>query len=378
VEQNKEDFVRSILSAGARADLFNEQTGNAPVHVAVESGSLSMTKLLLEGMTKRPKINKAKIGAFTKNGQTVLHIAARKGDVTMLRYLLSHPDLDNVDPRDLAGGQTPLYLAAKGGRAEACELLISFSASLETKCFGKTVKQVIAENLPSLDPHKVRTVDNSKKKCNIGEHLSRLLDLAQRNATKRLSSNAHNLLEFRIYMQQMSLEELNSFDASGMSLMQKACNHGLQEHVQCMLEHKMNPSAVVGETSSKPVLLAAYNGFYQVLEELISHTKRCKKSGDAPINFAVTEAITKESVLHWVLKRPNPTDDPRCDYKACLDVLLAPETPSSFNAQIKKIINHKDNRKNAPLHYATQQWNQAVVRQLLERGANIGIRFGAL
>ena len=38
-------------------------------------------------------------------GQTVLHIAAERGDEAMLRYLLQRPGLADVDPKDLLGGQ---------------------------------------------------------------------------------------------------------------------------------------------------------------------------------------------------------------------------------------------------------------------------------
>ena len=38
-------------------------------------------------------------------GQTVLHIAAERGDEAMLRYLLQRQGLTDVDPKDLLGGQ---------------------------------------------------------------------------------------------------------------------------------------------------------------------------------------------------------------------------------------------------------------------------------
>merc|ERR1719483_643583 len=41
---------------------------------------------------------------------------------------------------------------------------------------------------------------------------------------------------------------------------------------------------------------------------------------------------------------------------------------------MKSIINKKDDRSNTALHYATQKWSQATVRNLLELGANIGIK----
>ena len=40
----------------------------------------------------------------------------------------------------------------------------------------------------------------------------------------------------------------------------------------------------------------------------------------------------------------------------------------------REVINVLDRMGNTPLHYATQMWSQSVVRMLLERGANIGMK----
>ena len=85
----------------------------------------------------------------------------------------------------------------------------------------------------------------------MGESLRGLLDGGQRNATKGLS-NSHNLVMFSIYLQQAEAGHLDAYDACGMGLMQKACNYGLHEHVQLMLEADMNPEAVVAECATKP------------------------------------------------------------------------------------------------------------------------------
>ena len=42
-------------------------------------------------------------------GQTVLHIAAERGDEAMLRYILQRPGLSDVDPKDLLGGQVYIW-----------------------------------------------------------------------------------------------------------------------------------------------------------------------------------------------------------------------------------------------------------------------------
>ena len=49
----------------------------------------------------------------------------------------------------------------------------------------------------------------------------------------------------------------------------------------------------------------------------------------------------------------------------------------SFFTSFREVINVLDRMGNTPLHYATQMWSQSVVRMLLERGANIGMKVGA-
>lgn len=54
-----------------------------------------------------------------------------------------------------------------------------------------------------------------------------------------------------------------------------------------------------------------------------------------------------------------------------IEVIL---TNEAIRPQILKIVNKRDHFENTALHYATQMWPQSVVRQLLEAGANIGMK----
>ena len=114
----------------------------------------------------------------------------------------------------MLGRQTPLYLAAKKQRAEACELLIAHGASLESKSFGKTVKEVLGENLPHLDPSKVKRVPlkSPLKSWSVNERLCELLDQAQMNLIKG-RSNAQNHLTFTVFLQQVKIPEYFCFSA---------------------------------------------------------------------------------------------------------------------------------------------------------------------
>ena len=114
----------------------------------------------------------------------MLHIAAERGDEAMLRYILQRPGLSDVDPKDLLGGQTPLYLAAKRGKGEACQILIEHGASLLHKCFGKTVHEVILSELPHFDATEVKVTSSPSSSSaggrrNVGESLRGLLDRGQ-------------------------------------------------------------------------------------------------------------------------------------------------------------------------------------------------------
>ena len=116
-----------------------------------------------------------------------------------------------------------MYLAAKNGNVEACEVLIEHGANLLHRCFGRTVHEVVLAELPHFDATKVAVTADAKAfsgKRNVGESLRGLLDRGQRNQSKG-ASNAHNLVLFSIYLQQAEAAHLDAYDACGMGLMQK-------------------------------------------------------------------------------------------------------------------------------------------------------------
>merc|ERR1719187_2525223 len=63
-------------------------------------------------------------------------------------------------------------------------------------------------------------------------------------------------------------------------------------------------------------------------------------------------------------------------YQACVDVLMNEAEGGgggAIRAQLASIVNKKDELGNTALHYAVRLWPQAVVLQLLNLGANIGV-----
>lgn len=92
----------------------------------------------------------ADVQVRTKSGETLLHAAARKGDVQMCEYLVDRRGLD-VNARDVAGS-TPLHEAA-WGRGIAVEALVARKADLSVRnAVGQTPRDLaFGEGAKTLD-----------------------------------------------------------------------------------------------------------------------------------------------------------------------------------------------------------------------------------
>lgn len=64
-------------------------------------------------------------------GQTPLHIAAQKGDISIVRLLLDSKTV-NVNAQD-SSGATPLHLASENGHIEVVKLLVAHNAQLDVR-----------------------------------------------------------------------------------------------------------------------------------------------------------------------------------------------------------------------------------------------------
>ena len=77
----------------------------------------------------------------------------------MTANLFGREELE-IDPEDFKGRRTPLYLAAKSKQREIVKLLIGDGASIRNVCYGKSIEDLLQENLPDL-----RLVFETKVKC---------------------------------------------------------------------------------------------------------------------------------------------------------------------------------------------------------------------
>lgn len=358
------DFTRTLLACGARADLFNDVLDNAPIHNAVESGSLEHVVALLENQFNKADPNIT----LQPSGRTAVHLAVEKGNLDILERLLQEPNI-NVNAKDNQGGNTPLFLAAKRKNGEAVKLLLEHGASLTDMVGNRSVKAAIKDNLPDFDISQVIVKEKVRENT-----LDYLLEMLERR----------DLAYFKAVLHFLDPSEVSRQSVKGFTILQRACIEGLDDYVELLLSAGVSTNWATTENNWRPVLLAASRGHYEVLEVF----KRFNQKGmnRQPLtNFGVWTTDTRETILHLILKKSfrrnlqgiSPTHgeishwDER--YTKSLEVILEDTSPS-LRRQLELVINKKDAMGNSPIHYAVQYWSQDIVRQLMQFGANIGQR----
>uniref|UniRef100_A0A1S4GZD0 ANK_REP_REGION domain-containing protein n=2 Tax=gambiae species complex TaxID=44542 RepID=A0A1S4GZD0_ANOGA len=114
------------------------QKGKIPLLLAVEAGNQSMCRELLSSQTAD------QLKATTTNGDTALHLAARRKDVEMARILIDYGA--NVDVQN-GEGQTALHIAAAEGDEAMVKYFYTVRASAAITDFqDRTPMHLAAEN----------------------------------------------------------------------------------------------------------------------------------------------------------------------------------------------------------------------------------------
>ena len=74
-----------------------------------------------------------------------------------------------------------------------------------------------------------------------------------------------------------------------------------------------------------------------------------------------------KSILHILRERSNEDENENHEaFEECLEFIF--DLPEK-ELNLPKIVNHADVSKNVPLHYATNYWDQKIIRKLFEYGA---------
>jgi ankyrin repeat protein len=110
--------MKALLRAGAKPDAPTGTQHMTPLLLAAQVGKAETVQVLLDAG--------ADPTALTRQGETVLHVAAASGNTEVVRWLLDNHFAVNEKNKNLGG--TPLHYAALANSLECVELLLAAGA----------------------------------------------------------------------------------------------------------------------------------------------------------------------------------------------------------------------------------------------------------
>ena len=197
------------------------------------------------------------------HSQSLLHLAAREGQIHHLRRLLDGDEQVNAETTDYSGkGQTPLMLAARFNDEEVIEFLIERGAS------------------PEMEDYQHRTSFNYAAE---GGKVRNVLRLIERGV---------NVLQT---------------DESGYSALHLAASNGHTNVVRLLIEHGADVNEVARSSDNSgctPLMLAAEKGHLRTVQVLLQNEAYSKKeNGNAWLPLHSAAKGDNPEVLKFLLKR---------------------------------------------------------------------------
>ncbi len=144
----KEEKITQALNE--KSDLFDRQQIVEILHLAVALGRLPVLKLLQAKFADQIALQQAKL----KNGNHLLHTAAKFKQIAVMRYLLAQKVVLNAKNKQ---GRTPLHIAIRAGAKDIVTLLLAQS-HIDLNKMDRKGRQVLHEAVLANDLQLVKTL----------------------------------------------------------------------------------------------------------------------------------------------------------------------------------------------------------------------------
>ena len=115
------EVCKKLIELEAMVDC-NDELDQKPIHLAAQNDHTEVVKLFLEN---RPSL----VSSTTKDGNTLAHLAAKKGSVDVLRAMFDIDKALVIGAKNRFNENSPLHLATEGGHLEAVRLMLSHGVS---------------------------------------------------------------------------------------------------------------------------------------------------------------------------------------------------------------------------------------------------------
>ncbi|KID94585.1 ankyrin 2,3/unc44, partial [Metarhizium majus ARSEF 297] len=323
IEFQQPGAIERLLDRGAKLE-----ENHMALCRAVASGREDIVRLILRYYEKLPaNILHEAMATGDKDGCTPLHLAAREGYMNVVRQLIDKmisrmKTAETLVMKKSSSGDTPLHLAAEGGHAHV-------------------LKALIEGQWPQDWPY--------GHKCTIGVTNS----LGQAPIHLAVLGGDASLVAQLCLEHHKQGVPLNLLDYRRQSPLHVACNHGLADMVDILLEHGAW-SGDADENGDTPLLLGCAAGDLQMVKRLLTHDS----------SLLITN-FKGRSALHHAAAAGEP------------DVVQELLRASSDANDIRIYVNAKDKSGSTPLHLATVAGNVQVIKTLLDEKADITQKDGS-
>ncbi|XP_031405832.1 protein ACCELERATED CELL DEATH 6-like [Punica granatum] len=271
--------------------------GDTPLHVAARAGQLGVVSSLLKQMIEEPAFDiesgrncRLKMVMWkNKRDNTALHVAIGNGHLQAAELLLEvNPQLVHYANHD---GESPLYLAARGGMVEIVNRILMFPSAPSGGCHGQTaLHAAVIERNPGIVQSLLR----------VRPELINAMDHEGRNAVHyAASSGEHKMVEKLL---EFDFSSAYATDRNGHSPLQAAALLGHTKVISGILRHCPDSGEFLDLKGQNALHLAVLGGKAKVvsrmleMEELEGLINQPDKNGNTPLHLAAVERNT------WIMR----------------------------------------------------------------------------
>ena len=362
------ETCQKLIDMDALVDWDDDQC-QKPIHLAAQNDHTSVVKLFLN---TRPSL----VSATTKDGNTLAHLAGKKGSVDVLQTMFDVDKLLVTNATNRLNDNSPLHLATEGGHLEAVKLMLMNGVSpndenkfgftpvhLAAKCGHADVFDVFAKTGVSLRqpsskigmtalhiaafygeeeitrelfkhiPAHTKTTLPTKPENALVEDLCYEFDLTPIHLASY--SGSENVV--RAILNQPGVDVKSASSQSGFTSLHLACLTGHVGVVGLLLSRSTALLQVKDSKGQTSLHVAATNGHYEMCQVLLGQGADCN-----------VEDNDNWTALHCAAK---------CGF---LDIV-------SFLTLSGSNTNHRTSEGKVPLWYACIQLNTNVVEYLLRQ-----------
>lgn len=375
VEETQSQTCQQLLQSCP--ELLDESTTVEALRNAAEQSNLKLLQVLF---ASGPPID-ADLG-----GYSVLHIAAVKGDLSTLQYLLSKGAV--VNACNVQDGATPLIYTCSHGHTDAARLLLEYDAEPGLSMTADDYKDWSALEFAIKSPEIMKMlVDHSSK-----PDFKRLVEYKEGHATAMYLATDWNLPE-SVRLLLRGDVDLEFEREAGVSYQQCytaltcAVSSGYSEIVRLLLERGANINHV--ENAQNYHTMARVND-EKTLIALLEYNPDLTGLSQG-LNSVIESGQSIGHSIDLVTRILNAGADPNAldtrdslRYSPLMNACASRRSPSSLKL-VKLLIGRgamiegiSDSRGGSPLHVASDVQAIDVVECLLDAGADVNFHVGIL